>query len=67
MRQIRGGLLPDSRESAQRVTALSLKLLADIRRRYPQLDKDARAIALLRAARSEIHGASSHDLADAGT
>jgi hypothetical protein len=32
----------------------------------PELDKDAQAIQLLRDAREEIHGASYHDLDDAG-
>jgi hypothetical protein len=66
MRQIRAGLLPDPRESTQRVTALSLKLLSDIGTRYPELNTDARAIALLREAREEIHGATLNDVADKG-
>jgi hypothetical protein len=64
MRQIRNGLVPDPRESALRVTALSLELLADSGTRYPELNDDAHAIALLREAREEIHGATVHDLAD---
>jgi hypothetical protein len=66
MRQIRAGLLPDSRESVQRVTARSLRLLADVGARYPELDRNRHALQLLRDAREEIHGASHHDLDDAG-
>jgi hypothetical protein len=65
MRQVRTGLGPDSRQAAQRVTALALALLSVIGTKSPELGNDAHAIALLREAREEIHGATFHDLADA--
>jgi hypothetical protein len=66
MRQIRDGLLPDSRESARRVTARSMNLLSDIGSRYPGWASDPQAAGRMRDAREEIHGASDSDLDEAG-
>ena len=63
MRYIRSRATPDSRESVDRVTKLALGQLEAVE---GNLAADDDLTVQLRAARTEIHGATGHDLADSG-
>jgi hypothetical protein len=61
MRQIRAGYIPESRESVQRISRRALAALDNIERSHAG---DPMMLVLVREARSEVHGATDHDLAD---
>jgi hypothetical protein len=61
MNDIRAGVIPQSRESVQRVTTRALTMLDDIEREYGET-----AVGLVSDARAEVQGATLHELADSG-
>ena len=68
MADIRAGRIPESRQSVQRVTRQALARLDDIEREHADdLAEDPPGTSqLLASARSEVQGATFHDLADSG-
>ena len=68
MADIRAGHIPESRQSVQRVTRQALALLDDIEREHADdLPEDQPVTSqFLAVARSEVKGATFHDLADSG-
>lgn len=68
MSDIRAGYIPASRESVARITEWALERLHEIERRYDAAPTSGphRLATLIAEARSEVQGATFHDLADSG-